>query len=155
MDAEVAKFIAQAAISVGGAFLAAFLAGRRFRTEKWWERKATAYSELVEALHIMKWPSSEHIDAEMEHRKIPEKEAEEQWDQFKMARRNVWRIADTSAFLVSPQVLEAVQQLERDLSKATSAVSYWEHLDTEHKAVQQCLDKIKALGRKELGIEDV
>jgi hypothetical protein len=30
MDAEVAKFIAQAAISVGGAFLAAFLAGRRF-----------------------------------------------------------------------------------------------------------------------------
>lgn len=117
MDLDVWKFVAQAVISVAGAFLAAYLAGRRFRTEKWWERKVAAYAELIEALHQMKWQPSEHMEAEFENRRMPEKEAEEGWSQFKLARRNVWRIADASSFLVSRKVLEAVQEMERGLGR--------------------------------------
>lgn len=80
MDWEIAKFLAQALISVSGAFLAAYLAGKRFRTEKWWERKATAYAELVDALHQMKWMPGEHIEAEIEGRRIPKAEAEQHWN---------------------------------------------------------------------------
>ena len=153
MDLEAAKFFAQAAISVGGAFLGAYLAARRFRSEKWWERKATAYSELVVALHEMKWPSSEHLDAEIVGRTVSDSDGEEQWKQFKAARRNVWRIADASSFLVSPEVLNAVQKMESALGKSTSAESWFERLDVENSAVQECLDTVKALGRAELGIK--
>lgn len=154
MNTEVLKFIAQAAIALSGAFLAAYLSARRFRSEKWWERKAAAYAELVEALHQMKWPSSEHIDAEIEGRQVPENERQEYWEQFKVARRNVWRIADSSSFLVSPRVLEAVQAMEREIGKASNAESWFEAQDVEYSAVQTCLNAVKELGRAELGIKN-
>jgi hypothetical protein len=154
MDIEAIKFLLQAAISVGGAFLAAWLATRRFRAERWWDKKTTAYSELVDGLHKMKWPASEHLDAEIESRKISKEESSRLWEEFNAARRNVWRIADSSSFLISGTVLEAVQQLERDLGKARNVGSWFDHLDEQYGAVDRCLTKIKAIGRKELGISD-
>lgn len=153
METEFVKFIAQAAISVSGAFLAAGLASRRFRTEKWWERKANAYTDLVSALHEMKWPSSEGLDAEIEGARHSPEEVEKLWAQFRLARRNVWRIADASAFLVSPRVLRSVQQMENALAKAENSKGSYEHLEAQYKAVQTCLDEIKTLGRGELGIK--
>ena len=155
MGWEILKFSLQAAISVGGAFLAAHLAAKRFRTEKWWERKASAYGELVDALHKMKWPPSEHMDAEIEGRDIPDNESERQWEEFKAARRNVWRIADSASFLVSEKVLESVQQMERDLGKATNSQSWFEHLDEQYSAVNNCLARVKEIGRIELGLRDI
>ncbi|MDR4520932.1 MAG: hypothetical protein R3E36_10105 [Nitrosomonas sp.] len=154
MDVEIAKFIAQAAIAVVGAFLAAHLATRRFRSEKWWERKAAAYSELVEALHHMKWYSSEHIDAAMENRWLAKEDKDEYWKQYKEARRNVWRIADASAFLVSPKVHEAIVTLERALGEARNADWWLEHAEQEYAAIQKCLVRVKELARHELGVKD-
>jgi hypothetical protein len=51
MTAEIVKFALQVAIAITSAFLAAWLAARRFRNDRWWEKKATAYSDLVESLH--------------------------------------------------------------------------------------------------------
>lgn len=150
---ELIKFLVQAAISIGGAFLAAHLAAKRFRTDKWWEQKAGAYGELVDALHQMKSPPGEHMDAVIVGHEIPEAESERQWAQFKAARRNVWRIADKASFLVSEDVLTAVRQMERDLSKATSAQSWFEHLETQYSAVDKCLDRVKELGCIELKIK--
>jgi hypothetical protein len=152
MSWEIIKFVAQAAIAVSGAFLAAYLATRRYRQEKWWDKQAAAYGELIDALHRMKWPPSEHLDAQIAGREVPAEESARQWDEFKTARRNVWRIADGSAFLVSSEVYAAVQQLERDLSVATNAETYVEHLDEQHSAVQKCLLRVKEIGRRELRI---
>lgn len=154
MDIEFGKFIVQAAISIGGAFLAAHLAMKKFRSEKWWEKKATAYAELVEALHTMKWPASEHLDAEIESRKISEEESKRMWEEFKVARRNIWKIADSSTFLVSEEVTKVVQDMERDLSSARDAQSWFEHLDEQYAAVNKCLSRIKEIGRADLGIKN-
>ena len=35
----------------------------KFRTEKWWERKADAYTQLLDALHNAKKFSDEHLRA--------------------------------------------------------------------------------------------
>ena len=54
--------IIQILLSIGAAFLGAWLASRRFRNERWWEKEIyKAYSELVEALHNMSVPSSETL----------------------------------------------------------------------------------------------
>lgn len=154
MDIEIAKFLAQAAIAVGGAFLAAHLATRRFRSEKWWERKATAYSDLVEALHRMKWYPSEHIDAAIVGRELDKDDRDDYWKQYKEARRNVWRIADASAFLVSPKVHDAIVEMERELGEARNADWWLEHAEQQYAAIQKCLVRVKDLARQELGVKN-
>lgn len=154
MTIEILKFIAQAAIAVIGAFLAAHLSMRRFRAEKWWERKSHAYSELVEALHHMKWYPSEYIDAAIEHRDIPEEDTADYWKKYKEARRSVWKIADSASFLVSPKVNEAIIEMERGIGEARISDSSFEHAEQEYAAIQKCLEKIKELARQELGVKN-
>lgn len=154
MDVEIVKFLAQAVIAVGGAFLAANLATRRFRKEKWWERKAIAYSDLVEALHHMKLYPSEHIDAEIENRELAKEDKDQYWERYKEARRNVWRIADASAFLVSPKVHESIVQMERELDEARNAEWWFEHAEQQYAAIQKCLGRVKELAREELGVKN-
>lgn len=155
MDSELGKFLLQAAISVGGAFLAASLATKKFRNDKWWERKVSAYAELVEALHKMKWPASEHMDAEIESRELSDEYSNRMWEEFQLARRNTWRIADTSSFLISCEVMEAVQQMEIALGKARNAQSWFEHLDVQYAAIDKCLARIKEIGKNDLLIKNI
>lgn len=154
MTIEIIKFLAQGAIAVLGAFLAAHLSMRRFRSEKWWERKASAYSELVEALHHMKWYPSEHIDAAIENRELPEEDKDDYWKKYKDARRNVWKIADSASFLVSPKVNEAIVEMERELGEARTAEWWLEHAEQQYAAIQKCLDQVKGLARQELGVKN-
>ena len=117
MDWETAKFLIQAAISAGGAigaaFLAANLAGKRFRHERWWEKKVAAYAELVDALHKMKRPYSEEVDAMLTGGEISGEKQQELWGEFNIARDNVLRIADTSSFLISTDVSATVRKIHR------------------------------------------
>lgn len=149
---ELIKFVIQVSITVGAAFLAAWLASKRFRSERWWERKAEAYANLLDALHMMKWPSSEHFEAEIERRKVNHEYSEQLWQEFNDARRKVWRIADSASFLVSSEVLEAVHDMERGLSDANSANTYFEHLDEQYGAVDKCIERVKDIGAKELKV---
>ncbi len=138
--------IIQAAISVGGAFLAAHLAMKKFRSEKWWEKKAAAYAELVEALHTMKWRASEHLE-----RIISEEEKSGMREEFELARRNIWRIADGSGFFISDEVTKAVDEMEQELIKAKNAESEFEYLNEEYAAINKCLLRIKEIGKTDLG----
>ncbi len=102
----------------------------------------------------MKWPASEHIDAGMEGRKISEEEAKGLWDEFRASRRDVWRVADNSSFLISGKVLKAVQEMESSLEKARNAQMWTDHLIEQYEAVEKCLSQIKEIGKTELGIKD-
>ena len=153
MDIEILKLIIQVAISIGAAFLAAWLAAKRFREDKLWEKKMEAYSELVDALHKMKFPPGEHFDAAIEHRDIDDAYSKELWREFKQARRNVLRIAESSSLLLSQEVMASVQKLELGLSKARSAHTWQEHLDEQWGVIEACLKKVKEIGGKELGVK--
>lgn len=154
MSLEILKIFIQILLSVGAAFLGAWLASRRFRNERWWEKKSEAYSELVEALHNMRWPSNEHFEAGIEQRDLSEEYSQELWQEFKKARKVVWKITESSSFLISSDVLKAVQEMERGLSTARSADSWFGHLDEQGVAIDTCLEKVKDIGAKELGIKN-
>src|SRR5258708_35823296 len=52
------------AFVVGGfGLLTLWLGLRKFRSEKWWEKKATAYAAAIEALHGMYDISLAHVEA--------------------------------------------------------------------------------------------
>jgi hypothetical protein len=44
---------------------------RKFRSEKWWERKASAYASAIEALHGMYDLANARMEAEEMHEDIP------------------------------------------------------------------------------------
>ena len=146
------KILIQLLLSGAAAFFGAHFALRKFKRERWWERKAEAYTSLIESLHNMRWPSSIHFEAGIEHRDVPEEYSQELWDDFKKARKQVWKITESSSFLISPKIYPVIQEMERGLSSANNADSWFEHLDEQGAAIDTCLKKVKAIGSKDLGI---
>jgi len=146
------NLIIQIVIAVCTALLAAFLTNIRFKNEKWWERKADAYVDLIEALHDMKWFIKEHWGAEFEGKSLPEEYKEEIWSKYKLGKEKIWRVAETSSFIVSPEVSIVIHSLVKALSK-NNAESYFEDLDEQLGAIDICIDKVKNIAKKELSIK--
>ncbi|WPD22378.1 MAG: hypothetical protein SD837_19590 [Candidatus Electrothrix scaldis] len=153
MEIEVVKLSVQIAVSVGAAFLAAWLAAKRFKEDRLWEKKMEAYADLVDALHKMKFPPGEHFDAAIGRRDIDKEYSTELWREFSLARRNVLRIAESSSLLLSPELMEVVEEMESRLSNADHETCWEVHLDTQWAAINECLKKVKRIAGRELGIK--
>ncbi|WP_170889293.1 hypothetical protein [Vibrio sp. B1-2] len=151
---EILKIAAQILISIGAAFLAARLATSRYRSEKVWDQKMLAYSELIESLHRMKWPISEHLTASLEGRELSDEASDEQWADYRAARKDVSKVAEKSSFIVSHEVVDVIADLESGRSKARTSQHWIEHLEIEWNAVDECIDKVKKIGNQDLKVKN-
>jgi hypothetical protein len=88
---------------VGGivsAWLTYVFAWRRFRTEKWWERRADAYEKIMDALHSAKRFSDVHLEGLM-HGKVEPKpdEVTTLREQSKAGHDYILRAIDTGRLI--------------------------------------------------------
>lgn len=140
-------------VPIGAAFFGAWLAMMRFRTERWWDKKADTYVELVEALHDMGMPPAEYFNEADRGRDLPEELSKELWESYTQAKKRVWKIADSADFIISSEVFEAIQKMRTGLQAARDAVDFYQHLEETEDAVNNCLLEVKQIGAKELGIK--
>jgi hypothetical protein len=59
-------------IAAVSAWITVQLSLRRFRTERWWERKVEAYERIIGALHDAKAFADTHLHAGLEQRDVPD-----------------------------------------------------------------------------------
>ena len=72
------------------------------------------------------------------------------WSDYRIARQNAWRIAESSTFIVSEKALRSIQELEKALGTANNEDTWQGHLDQIIYSVDKCLIEVKKIGRKEL-----
>lgn len=143
-----------ALVSMFVAWLAATLAARttlqRFYKERMWERKATAYTTILEALYISQDWYSRHLDAEYEGKTLTEEKAKEMTRQSVEARTTMMRAVEGQTWLLSPQVKEAITTMDKALDQDFHIWS--EMLDESWGAVRDAREAITALARRDLAI---
>ncbi|TYC57613.1 hypothetical protein FMN52_13755 [Marinobacter sp. BW6] len=142
----------QIILTLLAAFFGAWFTLQRFRIERWWEKKANAYIELIEALHDMGLPPSEYFGAGVDGREVAPEREKELWENYHQAERRVWKIADSADFIISADVFDAIQRMLNGLSEARDAQDWYQHLDETQIAVDRCLEEVKQIGSEELGI---
>lgn len=125
---------------------------RKFRTEKWWERKAGAYTEIIEVLHDSKEFSDQHLDAEQRGNEISEELDEELRANAKIANAEIRRMASVGAFLLSDEALARLAQFRKDENEASNTTSWYEHLERDWQATSTCLNDIIDIAKKDLKV---
>lgn len=146
-------FLGNILVAIIAAFLGAWLTMRRFRVDRWWEKKAEAYINLVEALHEMSMVPAEQFNAACNGKDLRKEQEVALWESFDRARRRVWKIADSADFVISSDVARVVQVMNNGISQAENAASFPEHLDEIDEAIGQCMAQVKVIGADELGIK--
>ena len=140
------------AASALSALLAARLtlraAAAQFTSERWWERKADAYSALVHSLHAMRGYVQTLQDL---HAGTPGPMAEEHLKvQWRHGREELARAAAQHAFVIHTDAATELDRVAGALRFATNGRPHPESLPAEADAIEAGLRRIREIAARDL-----
>ena len=92
-------------IAIVTSIITVWLALKRFRSERWWERKADAYSTIVKSLHHMKIYCEETIEELESHKDMSEEDSKVLYAKFKEAIEEIAKAKDVGSFIISNEAV--------------------------------------------------
>lgn len=143
-------------VAVGAviAFIASYITIRlslkRFHSEKWWEKKAEAYSAIIESLHNMKRYCDVEIDAKLLDRKLPEDRKNELLLKSGKAHDELKKRIDIGQFVISEKAVAQLIEFEKVYMKASDAQSWYEHLEERWVAIDDTLKRMRDIAKADL-----
>ena len=156
MDATWLGFLSQIVAGVVIAMVTAVvtvrLSLRSFYSERWWERKAEAYTAVIESLHHMKRYDDTMLELTYEGRELAEERKNELLERSQKAYDEFKRLMDVGSFVLAPDAMEELRTLEKEFRKAGNAQTWHDHLEISLAATQVCLDNLRQIGRKDLKV---
>lgn len=152
-------------VGAASALLTARVALRKYRSEKWWQRKADAYAQILQALHIMKRGLEEDLrDMKSHPTPYDTPERKESFARFRQAQGRIHEAVDTGSFLLSDEARIAIEKLVSDLDNAAELST--EHVlgmgkytipeeatERELDAIRACLDRLPELAKRDLAVK--
>jgi hypothetical protein len=127
-----------------------FFALRRFRQERWWDKKEAMYAELLETLHGLKRYTESYIEQSQTDSNDKEKQAE--IDRiWKECSAKLSRLEDLASFQLSDHAVSILKEYRKEKAAARHGDTYqWAEGDL--LAVEHCLEKLKHEAKRDLKI---
>ena len=123
---------------------------RKFRTERWWEKKAEAYSRIIEALHNSKAFADNHLEAQYSGRDLPAEKDKELRQRSKLAHEEIAKAVDIGAFLLSEEALTRLKQYQKEAGKTEDEKSWFEYLEETWGSTDKCLKDLIKIAKRDL-----
>lgn len=101
-------------VALVASYVTVRLSLRRFYSEKWWKRKAQAYSEIIEALYDVKNGKDKWLDENF-RQLHPD---DQNWDELDLRSREGWdrieRTVGIGAFIISDEALRVLTDMSAE-----------------------------------------
>lgn len=137
-------------VAIVASYVTAQLALRKLYAEKWWERKAKAYTEIIEALYdLLQYCEIKKADygnnagySEEKMKELSEKYSRAYWE--------VKKATDIGAFVVSPEAELILKELRERPRMEWDKCPPWEIYAEDYEHYRDALSKIAGIARKDL-----
>lgn len=140
-------------VSIITAFITVRLSLRRFRSEKWWEKKVEAYSIIIDAIHHLKDHAEQKLDAEWQELELSPEEEHELQLQYKNAYRELVRTLDVGTFIISDEAVRILEDYKKKPQLNWDEHDFVEIISDDVKQLTECLNGIKQEAKIDLDIK--
>jgi hypothetical protein len=140
-------------VAIVTAALTVRLALRRFYSEKWWERKAAAYTAIIEALHHVREHADTNLVFTKHDRELPTDGAARLEQNMQKAMAELRKHRDVGSLVVSQDAVAALNRLFFKLDRATQGVTWLEHLEMKVPELDESLEEMRQIARKDLSLK--
>ncbi|RAM61473.1 hypothetical protein [Herbaspirillum rubrisubalbicans] len=144
---EIAKM---AGTGVVAATFTAWFTIRDHRFKKWWELRAAAYQQVIEALSDVVYVFSVHFDSELRGVDVSDVKNEKLASMSNESFAKIRKAADAGAFLFSDEANALLGDFQKSLDEEHQ--SYFEHIDGVLFSAKKCLKNLVAQSRKDLSL---
>ncbi len=138
------------AIAAASSWITVRLSLRRFRSEKWWEKKVAAYERVIDAFHDLKRFTSEHMVAEEQLKEIDDARDHQLRELAQKGRDEILRASDVGAFILSEKTLSILAKYEAESGGLLKHKSWYEYLDAKWSITNQYMKEIIAEAHRDL-----
>ena len=135
-------------------FLASWLTVRlalqRFYTQKWWERKAQAYSEIIGSLAKMRICFDKWEDEQLRYKEIRAEARKKVNEEYANAERVIVIAEAEGSFIISEEAAEVLSLFLKELQKDDIQGNWLNDLDRHHGEVIKCIAGLREIANREL-----
>ncbi|WP_139791164.1 hypothetical protein [Chromobacterium violaceum] len=144
------KLISAIVIATVSSWITVQLSRHKFRTEKWWEKKVSAYERVIDAFHSSKKFSSEHLDAVYKGHEVEEARDRELRKMAREARDEIIRASDVGAFILSAEAISILAKYEAESESLSRYESWQEYLDSDWSITHKYMKEFIAEAKRDL-----
>lgn len=148
------KILVGIIIAAVSSYITVQLSLKRYRTEKWWEKRAEAYSNILGLLHDAKEFSEENIAADLAGRELTEQEDKDLRARAAVCSNEIYRAMDMGQFYFSPEAIVRLKKYKTESSEAGSNRDWNTYLAEDFDAAESCLKDIIKIAKSDLKVED-
>ena len=137
-------------VSVATAWITVRLSLRQFKSERWWEKKAEAYSAILQHLSELEWYFQRMSAHELFEEQLGEEERKDLGKNFREARTSLAKAAAIGAYAISDNAAKALTELVQQVDRGPSDYNFYEFYAGCHESVGSCIAQVRACAKADL-----
>lgn len=146
-------FFSSCAVAVLASWVTVRLSIKRFRAERWWDRKYEAYSRIMQALHDWKRCCEHEIAREtVEHFRSSEAYERELNERRNESAAELRKLMDMGSFILSKDATDELDRLRKREPADWRTDGLLSVYETDLEACSECLERIIPIARRDLGL---
>jgi len=123
---------------------------KQFYSEKWWEKKAEAYSHIIEHLSYLQYYFDEWFSDGVHEKELTDKHKEKLSEVYHQAMESITKAAAIGAYIVSDDTATALAKLLCELKNEDPGEDWVENIDRCYGSVKECITKIREYAKVDL-----
>ena len=147
------KFLPGIISAIIASYLSAKWSLRKIYSEKWWERKERAYSDIITSLYDIMIYYEYKYDYYMQGLELLDEENREFKEKYKEANLKLKKVSSIGGFVISKDAADALYSLSARPNIEWGENPPWEIIVKEFDYHKIILDKIVAIANKDLKVK--
>ncbi len=147
----IGHYFELAVVGVVSSLFTSLLARKRFVSERWWDRKADAYTRILDALVEMHRYHEAYYEGLTHRSELSEARKAELTAAWKTAWRDVDNAIRLGAFVISREAHSALTKL-RAATRDVHPNDFFGLVDAEYAATSACIEQMREIGRTDLQV---
>ncbi|MDD5449581.1 MAG: hypothetical protein PHO42_03175 [Candidatus Omnitrophica bacterium] len=140
-------------ISVLTAIITVKLSLKKFRSEKWWERKADTYSKIIEVIHQLKNYAEQKLKVEYKDIELSPQKEQELARQYEEAHKELIKALDIGSFIISEKALKVLETYQNRPRLSWEENALFDIIEQDIKHLKECLCDFKKAAKKDLKLK--
>ncbi|WP_375463734.1 hypothetical protein [uncultured Methylobacterium sp.] len=149
----ISSFAVGIVFGATAAYFTTWLAFKRYKLEKWWDKKASAYEAILNNLFEFMFFFEKSLEAHMTDREPSQAVKDELQKKSEEAHRSLRKAAKIGSFVISDKAENFLVILERKLDKAIESQVWYDFIDSSFDAATNALDDLRDEARRDLSLE--
>lgn len=140
-------------IAIVTSVLTVRLSIRQFRTQKWWERKEQAYSNLLEIVHGYNDYTSKSIKDQEDLLRVTDEERQSWQAEWKEFNTRYAKARNLASLHLSNKAVSILDVYDADKLLASHSDNIFDWMESDLEASTKCLKKLIIAAKEDLGVK--